>query len=96
MNISSYQMAQGSESEKFICEADLDVPLPPERLAEEFELVQEAFFTDPEDQSAYIYHRWLLNESMSYYKSACGTDKEAEARVVHFVCAFCNACFNVA
>lgn len=33
-------------------------------LSPEFELVRNAMYTDPGDQSVWIYHRWLIAEGM--------------------------------
>ena len=44
--------------------------------------MEQATFTDPEDQSAWMYHRWLLSRSLALHAAARGTDLEAEAREV--------------
>ena len=38
--------------------------LSKEALDREYELVQQAFFTEPEDQSGWIYHRWLTAQTL--------------------------------
>ena len=40
--------------------------MPKGRLTAEFELLQQAMYTDPSDQSIWIYHRWLV--SLSAYE----------------------------
>lgn len=34
-----------------------------EKILEELDYVKQAFYTEPDDQSAWIYHRWLLSIS---------------------------------
>lgn len=34
-----------------------------EAILEELDLVKQAFYTEPADQSAWIYHRWLMSKS---------------------------------
>jgi geranylgeranyl transferase type-2 subunit alpha len=37
-------------------------------IRKEFDFVRQAFYTEPEDQSAWIYHRWLVGVSKELYK----------------------------
>ena len=44
-------------------------------LEKEYDLVRQAVFTDPEDQAPWLYHRWLLSQSVARFKRA----REAKA-----------------
>jgi geranylgeranyl transferase type-2 subunit alpha len=60
--------------------ASASADVPAAVLEEEYELVKQAFYTEPEDQSGWFYHRWLLGCSLARYQRARGTAGEAEER----------------
>lgn len=39
--------------------------VPNQKIPEEYEVVHQAIFTDPDDQSGWFYHRWLLDQTVN-------------------------------
>ncbi|PSC76033.1 Geranylgeranyl transferase type-2 subunit alpha [Micractinium conductrix] len=63
-----------------VCTAAATSAVPKEALDKEFELVKQAFFTEPEDQSGWFYHRWLLGCSLARWEQARGGSRHGEER----------------
>lgn len=57
-------------------------PLPSHVLQQEYELVKNAFYTEPHDQSSWLYLRWLIGNSLAGWEKAKGTPQEASATQV--------------
>jgi hypothetical protein len=46
-------------------------------LRDEFKLVEAAIFTDPEDQSPWMYHRWLMGNTLALIQGCRDSPTEA-------------------
>lgn len=52
-------------------------------MQKEYELVQNAFYTDPSDQSAWFYHKWLLGRGKKSLAIGCGLIQREHTTYVH-------------
>lgn len=53
--------------------------LPSHILQQEYELVRNAFYTEPHDQSSWLYLRWLIGNSLASWQRAKGSPAEPAA-----------------
>lgn len=59
------------------------VLLPAWVLDEEFELVKQALWTEPDDQAGWLYHRWLLGTALATREAAQGVQRSSGFVGVH-------------
>lgn len=64
---------RGSEREKGMCTPDL-----------EFELLQQAMYTDPSDQSIWIYHGWLVAQGMFFFSHSTHAGNSSSSDSNHY------------
>ena len=57
-------------------------PLPSHVLQQEYELVKNAFYTEPHDQSSWLYLRWLIGNSLAGWEKCKGTEQQPSATQV--------------
>ncbi len=71
-------------------------PIPRWALGQEMDLVQQATFTDPEDQSAWVYHRWLLSQLMAHVPASGGKGQasQQEVQVSHWLILPCTQIYE--
>ena len=72
-------------------------PLPSHVLQQEYELVRNAFYTEPHDQSSWLYLRWLIGNSIASWEKAKGSPQEAAATQVSaraMCCVLTTTCLN--
>ena len=53
--------------------------IPSSAIQQELDLVEQATFTDPSDQSAWIYHRWLLSQALQRYQEARNSEPQEQS-----------------
>ena len=64
----------------------------PDTLKREFELLQDAVFTEPADQSCWIYHRWLVKKVV---EEGNGMDAKVKREIVEGQVAMCRELLSV-
>ncbi|MEW5303691.1 MAG: hypothetical protein WDW36_006360 [Sanguina aurantia] len=72
------QQAQRRQQHQFSGSATQQQPLPLEVLDEEYDMVHQAFATDSQDQSPWMYYRWLVGNSLSHLEAARQADVAAQ------------------